>query len=413
MLLRKKTFRVGAIATAICALLLSGCASSSTAGTANAGSSGTMADMDPVVITVAEIDPEGTAWLESFAEYTREVEEKSDGKITFDLYTTGSLMPGTEMLTGIGSGAADMGRLITAYFPQELPVGNWSMALGGATEDSYPHGMFQGSAVAYEAHTAEGPLRSELEEHNLTPLMSYAQAIQYDMMCTEPVESMQDAKGMLTRSNGVTWAQEIESLGMVPVPLPPLEIYEGLQRGVIGCAALFVPNHVDYSYWDVAKNYVPVRFSQMTTMPLVINTDLWQSLPADAQQLLQESTATLWQSSMEGSLERYETFASKGVTEKGVVFNDPRALDKELKKFQEARVNSLPSTAPDSLENPEEYIANYLALNEKWIEIIDANFDMPHSERDPESIRNSYLNAPGVDRSALWSEIRTQIFTKP
>lgn len=368
-------------------------------------------DMDEVTFTVADIDPEGSVHNLALHAFMDNVTAETSGKIQFEAYTSASLLPGDEMLAGIGGGVADMGRLVTFYFPQELPAGNWFLDQAASQSDSYPHGLVQSAISGHRAHVGNGPIRSELEEHNVVPLVSYPTAQQYDMVCTDPVESVADARGLRVRTGGEIHVNEVEALGMVPVNLPVTEMYEGLQRGVVDCIVLQVPGHIDYGLWEVAPHYVPLSMSPLNAMPFVVNKDLWDSLPADVQEIMRDSATNALTETIANIIGTYERFAVEGAEEHQIVFNDPRELDQELAEYQRAREEAMLNNAPESVAHPEELIDSIHASHEEWLEILQVEVNLPETARAPESIEESYRETGQVDMSSVWDRIQETEFT--
>lgn len=398
-------------------LSLGGCVALAACGTSNVGApesaEGTVEDMEPVTISLADVDPEGSPSGQALAEFASEVEEKTDGKITFETYYSASLMPGEEMLSGIGTGTAGMGHIVTSYFPSELPVANWLLGLGSSSSDSFPQGMLQGAASTHEAYQTIDELKDEFATHNITPLFATVPSQQYDMLCTTPVESLSDAHGLRVRTPGQPWIDEVESIGMVAVQLPVNETYEGLQRGVVDCVVLHVASHIDFSLWDVAPYYVPVSLSQFNGIVYGINTDIWSSLPQDAQEIMVEAAHSAWMSRLSGGLERYAQFAEEGPGEHGLVFEDPRQLDPEISAHQQSVRDELVASAPDTVADPEELIQTYLDTQDEWLTVVSEDLDMPPSERDADSIRTSFADASELDLSEFANLTKQRLFASP
>lgn len=363
-----------------------------------------MDEMDPVELTVAEYNPEGSVWLDGLTEFIDYVEQESNEQITFELYTAASLMEAEDMLDGVGGGSADLGRLTTSYWPQEMPAANWYLDMGATHDTSYPHGMLQMSARAHEIHMS-GPIRDEFEAHNVTPLTTMTQSQMYDLMCTQPVDSLSDAEGLRVRTLGETWVEEAEALGMTAVPLPINEVYEALQRGVVDCAISQVPSNIDYGLWEVAPHYVPVNMSNLDGLPFVINTDVWEGLPDDAQDLLHEGSHLAWTTMMDSVLDSYDEFATTGVEQHDIQFHDSRELDEALATFQEERVETMTDDVPDSVNDPDAFISDVNSLNTKWSEIIDDSLPLERQDRDPDAIQESFQLGGEVDTAEFWDRL--------
>ena len=383
-------------ATACAALALSACAGQATAGPA----ADSMAEMDPITITISDMSPESAPSGQAWAMVAEYVEEESDGKITFESYFSSALMPGEEMLTGVGSRVADTGLMVTSYFPQELPIANFLNDLGALPNTSFPLGELQASAATSEMFAQSEELVAEFESHNLK-VLNGGYSHRYPLLCSKPIDSLADAQGMRARTGGPVWGDELEAMGMVPVPLPVGEMYEGLQRGVVDCVVLNPPSIVDFGLWEVAKHYYQVDMSGFVGSVLIFNLDTWNSLPPDAQELMQEGADRYWAVSRERTIEKYAAFATAGVEEHGVEFGDTREFDEVLAEFQEDKLANIAELAPGSLGDPQQFVERYQDLLDKWLAILVDDLGFEEADKDPESVRQSFVEVEGLDVSPV------------
>jgi TRAP-type C4-dicarboxylate transport system, periplasmic component len=382
------------------ALALSACGGGQAA-SPGAAAEGGLADMAPITLTIADFDPEGATHTEPIANWAKAVEERTDGKVTFEAYYSASLIPANEMLTGIGTGVADVGRIVGSYYPQELPISNWMMQLGSTSDASYPHGMLQGSATSFETVMGSEEIQAEFAAHNLVPLLAINPSQQYDFLCTEGFSTPEEAAGLRARTLGEIWVNEVSAAGLEPVPLGINEVYEALQRGVIECATAPVNSHIDNGFWEIAHDFVPVKMSQLNSLQLTINKDVWQGLPAEVQDIMREEAVNAWGAMLKRQMANYKIFGTEGVEEHDIVVHDPRALDAVLEAYQKDVVAGLAAKAPSTLSDPEGFIEGYLATQQKWLDFIVEEMDLPLNERDPETILDTYRTQSDVDLSVL------------
>lgn len=387
---------------AVSALVLSGCGT-----TTQQTEATSIDDMEPIVLDITDHDPEQSVIGEALHAMADQVEEDSDGKITFDFYMGGALMPGEETLSGVGSGAVDLGRVVAAYHPSELPAANWFESLGADHSLSYPHGLVQGALTSSRMFVEEGPLRAELEAQNVVPLMSYTPAQQSDLLCTEPIETLEDASGTRARATPDLHVEAVNSLDMVPVSVPINETYEALQRGMVDCVMTTVPGYQENGLWEIATHYTPVNAAQLHSLPLVINADVWESLPEDAQQILQDGANTAMIEATSQIVEYYHAFAEEGVTEHDITFQDPREFDEVLARDNDARIEDLITNAPSSIEDPEAFISAFRSSHDEWLTLLEDTLSLPESERDSESIKESFAGVEARDLDPFWDAALT------
>lgn len=113
---QKTRVRLGAVALgAVTTLLVAGCTVGGGGGT---GTGASLEDMEPVTLTFSDITPEASEAGQLLVnEIFPAITERTGGKITFDTYFSASLNLGEEQVAAVGSGLADMGTIVTTYFP--------------------------------------------------------------------------------------------------------------------------------------------------------------------------------------------------------------------------------------------------------------------------------------------------------
>jgi TRAP-type C4-dicarboxylate transport system substrate-binding protein len=403
-LLRSRRRRALAVvaSTTLLAALATGCASDDE--TSQAGS---LDEMDSIVLKLSEFNPENGIFGQAWTAFEEEVEEKSDGKITFENYWSASLFGGPDSLAGVGDGVADLGTIIPSYFPTELPVTSWLSGLGNAASSSTAHAVAGGGAATYELALGNEAVTEEFAGHNLKVLTASASP-PYNMLCTEPVDSESTASGKRARTSGNTWTATAEALGMTAVNIPLDELFESLQRGVVECSVQNPTGWVDFGLTDVATEYVPVTFAQMIPSTFVMNLDTWESLPLEAQQIIHDAMANatkfLWSRYMEREGEFGEFIADGGP----IRVNDVSELDPIVEAQRADAVESMVDTAPAEVADPQAAVDEYLADLETWTaELVDNGYPVP--ERDPEAIIEAFKALAEVNLDEFYQTFQADV----
>lgn len=356
---------------------------------AAAAQEASIATMKPITLTVTEQGPEKGVTGDAAKAFAAEVEARTGGKIKFELYFSSSLMPGGEVLKGIGSGLADIGKLQTAYYPKELPIATFLNDLGSMPDNSFPLGILQGSAALLEIFDSP-ELANELASYNVKVLSANYAYINYDILCTKPVVTPEDARGTRARVGGKVFSAEAKALGMTAVPLATGEMYDGLQKGVVDCVVLHPAGNIDYGLTEVAKHLTPIQMSGYLGALWAINLDVWNSLPPDAQQILREAGLTYWKVYTEGSIHKYAELAVDRVEKDGVQFHDPRALDAILADFQDGYIKQETAAITPKFPEAENFVAKFRQLLDKWKTILVNDYGYKEVTRDPENIQASW-----------------------
>jgi TRAP-type C4-dicarboxylate transport system substrate-binding protein len=100
------------------------------------------------------------------------------------------------------------------------------------------------------------------------------------MTSDKPVRTMEDLKGLRIRSPSPAVSMMLDHLGAIPQGLPPGDVYESLQRGVIdGTVFPWTSAHA-YNLAEVLKYYLDARLYTVSFF-FVMNQNSYDSLPDD------------------------------------------------------------------------------------------------------------------------------------
>ncbi|AWH92806.1 C4-dicarboxylate TRAP transporter substrate-binding protein [Dietzia lutea] len=362
--------------------------------------------MDPITLRYGDYTTVSSAG--PFRSFAEQVERESGGKITFDEYWGGSLVKGAEMAQAVRGGIVDMGMFTPSYYPSEFPMTDWTTQMASVVEPEYPLGMLQAFAGGSEFALTDPLIEEQFSDQDIKLLFTWTPSTNYHLVCKEPVNSLADARGKRVRSGGAFNYGEIEALGMVPVTLPTGEIYEGLQRGVIDCSLANGKIMIALGLWEVAKHYADIPFSSYTQY-VIMNEDVWNRLPEDARQVIDEARLTWFDGYLrEEGIVLHQRLLAEGA-DKGVSFYDADPEIKDtLEAHQEQSLRTLPDRAPEDLEDPEGTVERYRLIMADWkarLEHMGYN-DPSLSEipDDPENVE--------IDLAPYQQTVRSELFPR-
>jgi len=103
-----------------------------------------------------------------------------------------------------------------------------------------------------------------------------------------PINNPADLKGLKMRvQQGRVFADTVNGLGASAVPMPWGEVIPAAQQGVIDGADLPIVNINALKVYEVSK-YASMTYHNYGPTVLVMNLDIWKSLPADQQKLIMD-----------------------------------------------------------------------------------------------------------------------------
>lgn len=381
------------------ALLLTACAGGEPSEPGSPGSGDdAFAQMEPMQLTFNHTNPAGGHFEAAAVAFTEYIEEATGGKVTFETFYSGSLLPAAEAFTGVGSGLADVSYTTTIGFESQFPVADWLSPAMSVDHEPFPLGDLVNYVAVNDFIANEPALQAEYEALNVEPLW-FVSSSPGDMLCTEPIEDLADASGRLTRSPGARITAEVEALGMTATSMPFADLYEGLQRGAINCvyttagSTTFKP----YGLTEVATNYAAVNgWTPIAAVGYIVNQDLWDSFSEDLRRVFNEASIKAMSVHTQGA---FDVVAEFGATAKadGVEFLETDELRKVISELQANLNSGLADDAPNGVDDPDRLIQSLADYRAKWRDLLADGVvaELPEDAAvDGEGLRAAFAESP-------------------
>lgn len=206
-----------------------------------------------------------------------------------------SLLSFGETPAGIRDGIADAGYVLTPYFPAEFSETNMvaDMALLVNSGTDAPALAMAGAVTEYVMLNCPDCV-AEYAAQNQVFLASGA-STEYSLVCTKPVNTVADLKGLSVRSGASVFGRWIEHFGGTKVSIPGSEMYEALSQHVVDCTMVSMPDVVNFQLMDVASDMTVNApggvFAGTASMDL--NLDLWKGMSVDERKIMLEGGARM------------------------------------------------------------------------------------------------------------------------
>ncbi|MEX3314418.1 C4-dicarboxylate TRAP transporter substrate-binding protein [Sulfitobacter sp. PS-8MA] len=313
-----------------------------------------------------------------YQKLAEELKNDPNANLTFEVYSSGSLVPAKSTMQGIRDNVAQLGVVYPGYSPSELPINNVLNDLVFTADNALA------AALAYtEVGITNASVQEEWNNNGGVFLGGYSTPV-YNFICMEPIRTPEDAKGKKIRTAGGAQTNWVEALGGVPVSVPIGDVYSGLSRGSLDCT-MSDPTNLDKGnkFWEVAKSVTTLPMGVVMGATYVANTDFWQGLDADQRSALLDRMALgLARTQIVYAADVEAAFA--GSRERGLEIVAPDAsLTEQLASFQSDFVVNLPKKSADErgIADPSALIAEFQSAEAAWKERlsgIDSN--------DPEAV---------------------------
>ena len=171
----------------------------------------------------------------------------------FEFFWSGSLGSAGEILHLIRDGAIDLGVSAPSHYASEMPVTTLLNGTPFLLKD-----VATAMDMQFQLSQTDENYLAELKKMGVFPILQHG-LTEIRLICTKPAAKFEDLAGLKVRTYGYFLPKSVEALGMVPVTLAFTEIYEGLQRGVIDCAAISYSSATAIKVQEVAKHWSDVN----------------------------------------------------------------------------------------------------------------------------------------------------------
>jgi len=244
------------------------------------------------------------------------VEEKSQGKIRFQRFSSGSLAKAKEALDALEVGMFDVLLSYPSYYAGHVPEGQIFLI---------PY-LFKSMKAIYDLwyNTEVGTMVSETFREKGSVILG-PQFLASNVVATrKQISTLDGFKGLKIRAPGGVGSKTVETMGAVPVMLVGAEIYTALQRGTIDGYVYPLYSTWDYKFYEQAKFIVQPSLGYIITF-IWMNKRTFDGLPSDLQKILmdagKEHAAYLLDWAQKSDEKIWGQLATKGV--KPVTLSEP------------------------------------------------------------------------------------------
>lgn len=220
-------------------------------------------------LKVAHFTPETTTFGKYDKKFAEKLAEATGGKTKLQFFWAGALGTGNEIIPLIAGGAISLGVTAPAYYPSEMPITGMLNSLP-TTFKTVAEAM---NAQRNLSSTNEHFL-AEFKKVGVYPILQHGLSTLH-LMCTKPIRTVADMKGLKIRTFGYYLPLAFSKLGFVPVTVPLQDQYEALGRGVIDCVPTSYGIAMAYKLDEVAKYWSDVNLGAFAGPAMYVNHDLF------------------------------------------------------------------------------------------------------------------------------------------
>lgn len=208
------------------------------------------------------------SWIDKVAEVT-------EGRVKITLYDNSTLSAATDIGVKVAEGAVDIGWLYTSYYAGQFPLSDViNLPFQGFGDP------IVSTNVLWDLYGEYEEIEQEWGDYKL--LMLYGNPGMMFASADAPITSVADLAGRSMRCPAGAITDLLTTWGANPIPMPPPEVYESIEKGVIS-GYIFEPSGItNFSLEEVTQYYTDLPMYD-GPFALIMNMEQWNSLPEDLQ----------------------------------------------------------------------------------------------------------------------------------
>ena len=234
------------------------------------------AQQKPTKLTYSHFWPVGHPVTALLADWAKEVEKRTDGRVAVIMFPAGTLTPADKIYDGVVKGISNLGSSALSY-----------------TRGRFPHMEVIDLPLGYKNATIATNLTNALykkfqpKELDDTKVMYFQGHGPGIFHTKKPVRSLEELKGMKIRTTGLG-TKIVTALGATPVAMTMGETYDALAKGVVDGSIAPISSLVGFRWGEVVR-YTTENFGSAYTAAffVVMNKDTWNGLPPEVQKIIE------------------------------------------------------------------------------------------------------------------------------
>lgn len=274
-------------------------------------SAGTARADDPIVLKLSHFVPPQHAFHKWVVGWTQKIEKESGGRLKFEIYPNGQLVgPPNRQFDAARNGITDI-----------------AWCLHGVTPGRYPMTELANLPFTWPSQGADLPEMAKrmtelapkylAAEHQGLHILFMNMANPVVIYSKTPIKTLDDYKGKKIRYASITNKFMLESVGAVPMLVPPQESQDALAKGVVDGAGF--PHEAGFAYDLVSVSpYAIEPPLASATFALVMNPAKYNSLPPDLRAILDKESGVAGAMSFGKAWQDFEKFARDTEIKKGL-----------------------------------------------------------------------------------------------
>jgi TRAP-type C4-dicarboxylate transport system substrate-binding protein len=218
------------------------------------------------------------------------VAERAKGRVKFEKYWASSLHKVGEHLPAVRDGLSELSLISYGYYPAMVPLSRgleWYF-MGCDHADTL-------LKVCRDVYNTYPPFKDEWEKKNNCKVLYFTNWDYCPLFMKKPITKVEELKGLKIRGYGVG-AETVDRMGGRGMPVVAGEVYQSLERGILdGVFAFCFITAEKMKLYEQAPNIIEIGAGAHAPTTVVMNLDLWKSLPDDLKGVFEETANEIYE----------------------------------------------------------------------------------------------------------------------
>ncbi len=212
--------------------------------------------------------------------FADEFEKRTGGKHTIEIFWGGSVAGIREVPDALETGVGDLGDVVAPYFQDQLLLNNMVTFFM-----PQPRNEIELGQKLIQWYDKYPQLDAEMAKYNMK-IIGWRPLEDYGLICTKPIKTAEDLKGLRVRTYGHALPRLFEALGATPVSMATPEAYEALERNILDCSPTGVTLARGWRYEEVAKYFVRFPLGANWGHYIAMNRESFNKLDEQTQAIM-------------------------------------------------------------------------------------------------------------------------------
>ncbi len=213
--------------------------------------------------------------------FADEFEKRTGGKHKIEIFWGGSVAKIREVPDALETGVGDIGDVVAPYFQDQFLLNNIV-----TFHSPQPRNEIELGQKLMQWYEDYPQFDAEMAKYNMR-IIGWRPLEDYGLICTKPIATAEDLKGLRVRTYGKALPTLFKALGATPVSMATPEAYEGLERGVIDCSPTGVTLARGWRFEEVAKYYIKFPLGANWGHFVTMNRKTYDRLDAQTRAILE------------------------------------------------------------------------------------------------------------------------------